>query len=710
MPAGDKTRQTFGIELSIVDLNRTQFEEPAALTYDQTPIYDSETSGHKIIDASNYWKDMVPHQNLRSINENVRGSIRKTTNSIELSSGYLRKNKERELLLNENSEVELIDSLSFTPDFYCYFRRTDSGTFMIRCSENHEVHIYHTENTSATEIANNLQSHGQGTGTSTVIAASVYPIKNTRVFTVDDTSTVREWTVLDSITEAMDTEYAVEVDSYSGLIKFGGAPNSYVGATRNALTDIETTITLFSSIENLKLPTRGIVMIDSEYIRYRNRSGHTLLECERGYNGSVAASHTEHSLVNIVTNGIAPAENETIFLAYDSTCFGVKDAEGIRISTVPESISAQKLVVVSNNTSILSSLDITSSITELSENIFGTMSAMSDTTTNSISVRALDQYANGIEGVAITVTALVEDLSFDGDSGAKTKITNINGDTRFSLSLTSDESFKSYYNAVAHSGSETIFPVEGTPFTSTSDVLIYQIVKGDLASGTVGRVSNVINVNSTISYFELAASGEDNQGEGVLVVLADATYYTFSGRLQNRKFYCDVSSSPDTDIATIESLVGSVKITSWYTNSLNTEWDAAYLNGTMLLLIEDTGSEYVPLFPLRASETEIAYGALLPNPYPNDPTKNLGGYCIVSPKKLLISIRGYQESTGASVEETVTIYAKIADRASAIVSSIPGSLTLAAESFNRTGLSAANFLSINPTAVYNSLDFRFKHI
>lgn len=708
MAAGDKTNQTFGLELSIVNQNRTKFEEPNDLQYDITPIADSSTSGNKVLDASNFWLDLVPHEQLRSINETVRGEI--LDSSLVLESGFIRKNKDRETLLNEESQIDLVDNLDFAPDFYCYFRRTEEGTFKIQCDSTHSVHIYHIENESQNEIETNLQNCGTGMGTSQVIAANVYPIKNTRVFTIDDSNNVLEWTQFDSLSEAMNDEYAVEIDPYSGLIKFGGEENSYVGVTRFSIADSDTTILLFSSIENLKLPTRGIIQIDSEYIRYRNRNGHSLLECERGYNGSIASAHSEHSGVSIVTNGIAPTLNQTIYLAYDSTCFGVAANTGDRVSSISATVSMEKIAIVSNNLSILSSLELTSDLSTVASNTFATMMAMKNGVPNYLNVRALDQYGNPLEGISIDVSSLLEGISLDGDGTFKTKVTNAAGDSRFTISTDNDEMFKSFYSSVSHSGSETLFSIEATPFTSTSEVLLYQIVKGDLASGTIGRVANVIDVSSSSNYFELAAQGEDNFGEGQLIVLADSTYYTFTGRLQNRRFYCDVVSSPDPSIVAIENVLGSSKITAWYTNSLNEDWSPASLNGTLMLVIENTGSSYVPLFPIEVSASQVRYDVLLPEPFPSDPTKNLGGYCIVSPKALTLLVTGRQASTGAIITAEAIIYMKLSDRVSSIVESIPGSLTLTSESFNRSGLSASNFLSINPTAVFNSLDFRFKHI
>jgi len=66
-----------------------------------------------------------------------------------------------------------------------------------------------------------------------------------------------------------------------------------------AITDSETEIKVSEIITGDIAPETGLLQIDSEVIKYTNRTLHTFLNCTRGYSGTSAATHTKGTDVEI---------------------------------------------------------------------------------------------------------------------------------------------------------------------------------------------------------------------------------------------------------------------------------------------------------------------------------------------------------------------------------------------------------------------------
>jgi hypothetical protein len=673
--------------LSLVDFGRTKIAEPNHMIYGRSPeAIDGQLNA--TIEPKTEWKDTIPFEEFLSLNETTRTHFDKNVCSIE--AAHIRKNQDREVLTNETSLIALFGDADFEADSF-YFVRDQSGTYKIKSNERSKR--YHIEDESYAQIVSHLYDAGNGTNLPCIKILPHFPIRDVVVYSVTDPDAIK-WTEINSLAEAVETDLVYEVDYYNGLIKFGGTVPDYQLILSANITDTDTTITLHPSINNLKLPVMGIVSIGSEYIRYRNKSGDQLLYCERGYQATVAAAHTAHDLISIVRNGYPPEDTETIYIGYSNDLFVKQEVEGIRHKNLDSFQDVNKVMVVSNNYSVLDDILVESDLTEYEENAFGIYRALSNSAPSYLMLTAVDNQGNPLSDISLEITST--HLYFDGDSLSKTKISNANGKAKFTLEIEDSSVFSTKYGSIVHNAGNTDFAFDSIPFQTENDFLLYQIVKDDNNAGSLGQTFNVSNAGN--DHIIVIGTNTFRNEEVVFRALIDSVLFTGTGHLQNDRIVLDQDDLASMlSLLAINTKLATDPVTIRVTGVDELEWDPITLNGTSLLLATQDGGSYVPVRPAYVDSTVAVYQGLLVEPEPEELYSNLGGYALVGPRAFTATIVGTQRSTGIQVTKEVTIYSKLADRVSA---NETGSLLLVNESFNRTGLSPANYVSINPIAQF----------
>ena len=706
LASGD-SRVTFecSVTLTFNDLARTRLSPPSRLVLNKSPeVSRTARELNAAFPINNEWKDTIPYSNALTLNESCH-SVIEEHDRIVVDASYVRKNLTREILCNEDTVLTMIeDADEGVPSFY--FVRGNNGTFKIPTNQTDHL-LYHVENETAEEIIDHLYSLGSGIGSGFTGVLDCFPVRDVEVFTVsDDMVTVIKWTEVDSLSEAIASDLVYEVDYYNGLIKFGGTEFTGQLILSSAIDDAVQTIALHPSITNLNLPSRGIVQIDSEYIRYRNRSGDNLLGCERGYAASTAAAHSAFATVSVVRNGYPPETGEGIYVSYSRNAFGITEVEGRREKQISSVFDLNKILVATNRYSILSSIEVTSDLSEYGTDTFGILRAMNNDVPSFLSIRALDNYGEPLSDIEISLET--DAIYLDGDALLKTKKTNPSGTARFTIEAVSGDVFVMRYPGVTHDAGNTNFYFNSIPFQTEEDFLLYQIVKDDNCSGSLGQSFGVDSVPNDHTVM-LAANTFRNE-RVVFRALIDSTMWTGAGILQNNKIVVDEDDSDSMDaIAEISARVDEIVLDGEQVSANllvrivpadSIAWDSNELNGTMLLLAENNGDSYTPVRPVYYDSSLVIYQGTLTVPDPTAMNRNLGGWAIVGPRAFSAYITATQRSTGTRLTKELTIYSKLADRVSATVEGIDGSLTLIDESFNRTGISPNNYVGINPTAQF----------
>lgn len=65
------------------------------------------------------------------------------------------------------------------------------------------------------------------------------------------------------------------------------------------ITSSQTRIPLFDYINSAEIPSSGVVLIETEEIKYTNTTDFELIDCVRGYNGTTTASHAQDTAVTL---------------------------------------------------------------------------------------------------------------------------------------------------------------------------------------------------------------------------------------------------------------------------------------------------------------------------------------------------------------------------------------------------------------------------
>lgn len=68
------------------------------------------------------------------------------------------------------------------------------------------------------------------------------------------------------------------------------------------ITDSDTTITVVDYLTTTEFPAPGVILIESEQIKYENTTDRSFVGCVRGYNGTSAASHDKDEDVTFYSN------------------------------------------------------------------------------------------------------------------------------------------------------------------------------------------------------------------------------------------------------------------------------------------------------------------------------------------------------------------------------------------------------------------------
>jgi hypothetical protein len=77
-----------------------------------------------------------------------------------------------------------------------------------------------------------------------------------------------------------------------------------------AISNSATEIRVSSTLNSTDFPIPGVILIDSEQIKYENLTDREFIGCTRGYNGTSAASHVKGA--DVLFYSVVPASTSTI--------------------------------------------------------------------------------------------------------------------------------------------------------------------------------------------------------------------------------------------------------------------------------------------------------------------------------------------------------------------------------------------------------------
>ena len=625
---------------------------------------------------------------------------------------------------------------------------------------NHLIRVgNHTETLSQEILDEHYQSCGQANSSGRLCFSNYFPLASgeTEVIIVnpDDSFQVLEEAKTLNFSESTDPHYSVDEDL--GIITIGGYSAQDLLLSADVDED-DTEIPFFlDGIKSDGYPRQGIITIGSEKILYYNKGFSSFYDCVRGYDGTIPEKHSAYSVISDIQHGMSFSDSSQIYIRYtaiprvqyevtDHTERSGNNADYLNIKPVKNSVS-NKIIQISSVEKHVDSIVLETSSELIGGNLHGPVYYGTDF--SELCATVYDSVGNVVEDVETTIVLSPATVgTLNGTSSTYTALTNSAGQICAIYNAPYDwSSVSTRIKSVTHSGSDTIMTFEERPpGVSTEDVTVFQVLKHDPITGTVGN-----KVACDPDSGEIAASFRDGSSLGFCAFEVEGYFddgvsqyedgfvdllVTYDGAtIKYRRQIAEIIEQHDTDSTTApygESSLTGLKIVltetiphmdepgalsyAWLYEKHCAEWNGTFLDGAHVVLYEwredilnpndmSLGA-YYPLRPDEVQPTSMTFKdrtLTIPQPYEQD--FNLGGYVAVIPDMVEFYAYAKDRVSGRIiVSNTIRIrldlpaYLNGVDKSNPALP-VPYGARFVTEDFNvGTGVGGANFLTINPRA------------
>lgn len=540
---------------------------------------------------------------------------------------------------------------------------------------------------------------------------------------------IQELTQFDDLAYIKPDQTGFFVDCDLGTIEVSGLTTDPV-VLFQPLSETDTYIQCYPSLEFSSFPAKGIIKIGTEYISFNGKSNNGLENCVRGIWGSEAASHLSGARIDFSPRGsFVEGDYYVSYKAvpridYEITTYDIRSANANRFLNVHNLVNSKsnKIIQLMSTTPTLDSVVLSTDEAVIGGNLYGPLYFGTDV--GRLTATAYDAFGNPVEDILLTIEIVSGPGLLNSISNSISGESNSSGELNvfFNAPYDSSETMLEA-SLVEHSGTDTIMTVPNIQSSiQTSEISIYQCLKHDPALGSVGKRIEAIAAGSAslpqgLGYIDCLCMYTEEFNNGILQLVVDDIRYTFS---INKSFsvshpdYGEMTRFYTNEYNEVLDTVG-FSGTAWLYSSDAEVWDPAIRTGVNVLVYEfssnyqhpitNISGAYGPLRPnSQSGETLKFSNRHLPIPEPENDSSNLGTYYVVGPTEVRFRAYGTDPYTNKTVVSNDIRFKIVLPNSLMGVDStgilpVPYGFTFGSEEFNiGGGLGGANFITVNPKA------------
>ena len=549
---------------------------------------------------------------------------------------------------------------------------------------------------------------------------------NISVVSIDALDNITMWNIKENLNTSGSGDMDVAVYRDAGIIQLGGAVSQTVSLRQN-ISNTDTTIYVSLGRDISDYPPFGIIVIDSEEIYYDYRTDEAFCECTRGYNSTVAASHTEWTNISSLQRGMQSTDEFYISyravpkIEYEITECSVRDGNDssfLNIDPLKNIDGGNSIVQITSEEVDLEEIILSTDASIIGGNLYGPL--YFGINGMRMTAKALDAKGNPVYDLPVTIEVLTKG-KINGTSYYE-GTTNHRGEIYGMYNAPYNRGdIETAVTAVTDNGTDTILGL-AAPLTNVSpdDIWLFQILKHDPFVGTLG--TRVLGMDSDVTTFPDAGGyvkvfgrfGEEVIG-GVLYTV-DLSLVKVSYEIVGVE-YVSNSGEMYTYIYT-KDLVPSIDVANrdvWIVLKDSIVWDPNLLNGARVIVynwdasaihpVTESSGAYSPLHPTSVSGSLLTYaGSLLPVPDSENYYSPLGAYVVLSDAEGEIQAYATDPISGEEIRSNkIRVKLKVPANLIGVGSSealpLPHGFKFIVSDYNvGGGLGGANFITINPAS------------
>ena len=561
--------------------------------------------------------------------------------------------------------------------------------------------------------------------------------KNVSVVVVDSNLNVTSLKEYSDLSYIMPGEIGYSVDAELGILTLSGTSNATCILSED-ISELATVLPVYNSVEYAGMLERGVVQIDNEYIAYDGKSNGLLLNCIRGFNNTIPEAYfAGRAIVGLSQGDFLEGTYYVKYtvvprIDYEISVLDTRRANGmskwLNINPIANSVS-NKIISLSSNTIIVDSLVLSTDESVIGSNLYGPIYVGTDI--GNLTATAYDTLGVPVEELPITISILSGPGFLDSSRSSITKVSNSEGEIySFFHTPYSDDVVFHTVKEVSYEDANTVMVVEDlAPGLKTKEITVYQILKHDPVTGTVGKKVAVINAGTAaepngLAFIDCVLTYTEDFNRGVAQLIKDNVRYTFNinfAQLLPNEIYGNITRFYLSNTGDV--IASDLSATVYLYQEDAIVWDSELLNGIDVVLYEwnnnyihprtNLSGAYGPVRPDKIVGNKLYFlNRHLRMPEPENDDVNLGGYHITAAAETVCiasCIDPYSNTTLLSnkIRFKIILPSTLNGVDDNGILSVPYGFTLATEEFNiDSGLAGANFFTLNPKALgINQLGF-----
>lgn len=535
------------------------------------------------------------------------------------------------------------------------------------------------------------------------------------------------YTYKQTLSLSTSTDHHYTLDSDLGIIRFGGVTHNSIRLAEDVST-YETTLYVYRDEDFLLYPQQGILLLENEYIYYEAKGYSSFIGCTRGFQNTLATTHSKGQLLSVQQQGAIPTGNIYVKykalprIDYEITDYHIRTANKenwLNINPFTQ-IYSNKITQIAHTTKHIDSITLEIDEALIGGNLYGPVYYGTDV--SRLTATAYDSHDSPVEDVLVYIELISGAGQLNNSSTLISDETNPEGQIScfYNSPYTNESTIE--ITDIVHQNGNTIFTVTGlSSAVENKDITLYQILKHDPFTGTVGKRVTVVDYGSTSegnTYLDVRMVPDKDFNGGAYQILIESIKYT--GLIINCLPVYSVDNELLTRIYLEETLIAIIgadlsTVILWLLEPEATEWNSISKNGVSVLVYEWSESyqhpitgnvgAYGPVVPTEHTRNKVIYtNRLLSLPAPANDKKNLGAYQIIAPSEVKFIAYAYDTYSGRRIESNIirvklTLPNTLQGVDSTGILPIPYGYSCISEDFNiGTAVGGNNFLTVNPIA------------